>query len=207
MFVQIDPTEPESWLIARAAQVLKRGGVGVIPTDTVYGLACCISQDEAIRKVYDLKGLDPKKPLSILVADLRIAGQYARGISTPNYRMMRRVLPGPYTFICRATEEVPKIMLRKRKTIGIRIPDTPIVLALLEELGEPLITTSVRTPDDQILNEPTELENRFGSKIDLLIDGGPLLPEPSTVVDITGADPVLVREGRGDVDALELVAS
>ncbi len=207
MFVQIDPTEPESWLIARAAQVLKRGGVGVIPTDTVYGLACCISQDEAIRKVYDLKGLDPKKPLSILVADLRIAGQYARGISTPNYRMMRRVLPGPYTFICRATEEVPKIMLRKRKTIGIRIPDTPIVLALLEELGEPLITTSVRTPDDQILNEPTELENRFGSKIDLLIDGGPLLPEPSTVVDITGPDPVLVREGRGDVDALELVAS
>ena len=205
MFVQIDPTEPESWLIARAAQVLKRGGVGVIPTDTVYGLACCVSHDAAIKRVYELKGMDPKKPLSILVADLRVAGQFARGISTPNYRMMRRVLPGPYTFICRATEDVPRIMLRKRKTIGIRIPDTPIVLALLEELGEPLITTSVRTPDDQILNEPTELENRFGNKIDLLVDGGPLLPEPSTVVDITGPDPVLVRAGRGDVDALELV--
>lgn len=204
MLLPIDPDQPEHWLVARAAQVLKRGGVVVLPTDTVYGLACRISDTNAIERIYGLKEMDPKKPLAILVGDMQTIGLYTRALPTTVFRLMKRVFPGPYTFILEASREVPKIMLRKRKTIGIRMPDNPITLAVLEELGEPLLTTSIRNPDDQILNDPQEIEIRFGNRIDLVVDGGPLLPIPSTVVDFTGREPELVREGRGDVAALEL---
>jgi len=202
VLIQIDPELPESWLVARAAEVLRRGGVAVIPTDTVYGLACGISHPEAIERIYALKQLDPKKPLAILVPDLKVASLYATGISTSVFRMMRRVLPGPYTFIFEATKDVPRIMLRRRRTIGLRMPANAIVTGLLAELGEPLLTTSVRQPDDQFLNDPVEIEQRYGAKVNLVIDGGVLLPQPSTVVDLSGEVPELVREGKGDVEAL-----
>ena len=131
-------------------------------------------------------------------------GRYAKGVSTPAFRMMKRVLPGPYTFIFSATSEVPKIMLRKRKTIGIRMPDNAIVLSLMAELPNPLLTTSIRTPDDDFLNDPVVIEEIYGNKVDLVIDGGPLLPHPSTVVDMSGKVPELLRAGKGDVDALEM---
>jgi len=204
VLLQVDPVEPEPWLLARAVDVLRRGGVVVTPTDTVYGLACGIDQPDAIGRIYALKDLDPKKPLAILVSDMRAVGQYARGVSTPVYRLLKRVLPGPYTFIFSATNEVPKIMLRKRKTIGVRIPDNPIVLTLLAELGGPLLTTSIRNPEDQFLNDPEQIEGHFGRRVDVVIDGGVLLPQPSTVVDFSNDEPVLLREGKGDVEALEL---
>jgi len=204
VLLEIDPVQPEPWLLVRATHALRRGGVVVVPTDTVYGLTCSIGYPAAIERIYALKDMDPKKPLSMLVADLRMASRYARGISTPVYRMMKRVLPGPYTFIFEATAEVPKIMLRRRKTIGIRIPDNPIALALLEELGEPLLTTSIRTPEDEIVNDPEEIERTYDRRIDLVVDGGPLLPVPSTVVDFSSGEPVLIRQGRGDVAALEI---
>lgn len=205
MLLTLDPTEPESWLVARAANMLKRGAVAVIPTDTVYGLVCAISHQDAIERIYALKRLDPKKPLAILVSDMSEVGTYTRGIGNPAFRLMKRVLPGPYTFIFRASPEVPKIMLRKRKTIGVRIPDSPITLAILAEVGEPLLTTSVRYPDDQFVNDPEEIERYFGDRVDLVVDGGLLAPVPSTVVDYSGDVPELVREGKGEVDALELV--
>jgi tRNA threonylcarbamoyl adenosine modification protein (Sua5/YciO/YrdC/YwlC family) len=204
VLLEIDPYEPEPWLVARAADILSRGGVGVLPTDTVYGLACGIGHADAIARIYALKDLDPRKPLAILVGDMRTVGRYATGVSTPAFRLMKRVLPGPYTFIFEATREVPKIMLRKRKTIGIRIPDNAILLALLAELGEPLLTTSVRTPEDEFVNDPSEIERRYDKRIDLVVDGGRLLPHPSTVIDFSGGEPVLVREGKGDVSALDL---
>ncbi len=204
MLLEIDPVQPEPWLLVRAIHALRRGGVVVMPTDTVYGLTCSIGYPAAIERIYALKDMDPKKPLSMLVADLRMASRYAKGISTPVYRMMKRVLPGPYTFIFEATAEVPKIMLRRRKTIGIRIPDNPIALALLEELGEPLLTTSIRTAEDEIVNDPEEIERTYDRRIDLVVDGGPLLPVPSTVVDFSSGEPVLIRQGRGDVAALEI---
>jgi tRNA threonylcarbamoyl adenosine modification protein (Sua5/YciO/YrdC/YwlC family) len=204
VLLEIDPAEPQPWLLARVAEVLRRGGVVVVPTDTVYGLTCAISHPEAIERIYALKELDPKKPLSILVRDQRMVSHYARGVSTPVYRLLKRVLPGPYTFIFRATDEVPRIMLRKRKTIGIRIPDNPIVLALLEQLQEPLLTTSILTPEDQFLNDPLEIDRVFGKRVDLVIDGGIMVPNPSTVVDLSGDEPVLVREGKGDLANLEL---
>jgi tRNA threonylcarbamoyl adenosine modification protein (Sua5/YciO/YrdC/YwlC family) len=204
VLLQIDPVEPEPWLIARAADVLRRGGVAVVPTDTVYGLACCMDQTDAISRIYALKNLDPKKPLAILVPDMGVVGRYARGVSTPLYRLLKRVLPGPYTFIFQATAEVPKIMLRKRKTIGVRIPDNPIVLALLEQLDGPLLTTSIRSPEDEFVNDPEQIEEHFGRRVDLVVDGGILLPHPSTVVDCSGDEPMLLRAGKGDVDALEM---
>ncbi len=205
MLLQIDPNEPEPWLLARAAEILRRGGVAVIPTDTVYGLACSLSAPKATRRIYALKDLDPKKPLAILVADMATISVYAKGIATSTYRMLKRVLPGPYTFVFEATGEVPKIMLRKRKTIGIRMPDNAILLALLAQLDEPLITTSILTLDDSWVNDPTQIEAALGNQVDLVIDGGVVLPEPSTVIDFSEGDPVLLRAGKGDVPALQLV--
>lgn len=204
MIVEIDPEEPESWLIGQAANVLRRGGIVVTPTDTVYGLTCCIDQPDAIERVYALKDMDPKKPLAILVPDMPTIGRFAKGVSTPAFRVMKRVLPGPYTFIFQASPEVPKIMLRKRRTIGIRMPDHPVSLALLAELGEPLLSTSIRNPDDDFVNDPVEIDATYGNRIDIVIDSGPLLPVPSTVVDLSGGEPVLLREGKGNVEALEM---
>jgi len=204
LLVEIDPIEPESWLIGQAADQIRRGGVVVVPTDTVYGLACSITQSNAIRRIYDLIRMDSKKQLSILVGDMQSIGRSARGISTPAFRVMKRVLPGPYTFIFQASLEVPKIMLRKRRTIGIRMPDDPIAQALLAEIREPLLSTSIRNPDDDFMIDPAEIDNRYGSRIDLVIDGGRRLPAPSTVVDLSGDVPELIRAGKGDVDDLQL---
>lgn len=204
VIVEIDSRDPEPWLVARAADLLRRGGVVVVPTDTVYGLTCGITHQDAIQRIYRLKRMEPKKPLSILVDDMKTVGQYARGVSTPAFRVMKRVLPGPYTFIFEATSEVPKIMLRKRRTIGIRMPDHPVTEAILAELDEPLLSTSIRNPDDDFVNDPAEIESRYSGQIDMVIDSGLLLPSPSTVVDLSGEVPVLVRVGKGNVDRLEL---
>ena len=204
MILEIDPVEPEPWLLARAAQVLRGGGVVVMPTDTVYGMTCGITHHEAIRRIYKLKDMDPKKPLSILVGDMSMIGCYTRGVSTPAFRLLKRVLPGPYTFIFEASPEVPKIMLRKRRTVGIRMPDNPIALALLAEMGEPLLSSSIRGPEQDFVNDPEELDASLGKDVEMVIDGGILLPVPSTVVDLSGAEPVLLREGKGDVGILEL---
>ena len=204
MILEIDPVEPEPWLLPRAADVLRAGGVVVMPTDTVYGLTCCVTHHDAIRRIYKLKDMDAKKPLSILVSNMSMVGQYARGVSTPAFRILKRVLPGPYTFIFEASPEVPKIMLRKRRTIGIRMPDNPIALALIEEMGEPLLSSSIRDPEHEFVNDPDEIDRTFGKRVELVIDGGILLPVPSTVIDLSGDEPVLLREGKGSVDELEL---
>ena len=204
MILEIDPIEPEPWLLARAAQVLRDGGVVVMPTDTVYGMTCGITHHEAIRKIYKLKDMDPKKPLSILVGDMTMVGRYARAVTTPSFRLLKRVLPGPYTFIFEASPDVPKIMLRKRRTIGIRMPDNPIALALLAEMGEPLLSSSILDPEDAFVNDPEEIDRSIGDRVELVIDGGVLPHVPSTVIDLSGSQPVLLREGKGDVDTLEL---
>ncbi len=204
MILEIDPVEPEPWLLARATQVLGEGGVVVMPTDTVYGMTCGITHHEAIRRIYKLKDMDPKKPLSILVGDMSMVGRYARGVSTPAFRLLKRVLPGPYTFVFEASPEVPRIMLRKRRTIGIRMPDNPIALALLEEMGEPLLSSSIRGPEQDFVNDPEVIDVSLGDDVEMVIDGGILLPVPSTVVDLSGSEPVLLREGKGDVATLEL---
>jgi tRNA threonylcarbamoyl adenosine modification protein (Sua5/YciO/YrdC/YwlC family) len=206
VIIEIDPVEPEPWLLARAATALRNGGVVVMPTDTVYAITCGIEHADAIKRIYALKDMDSKKPLSILVSDMATVGRYARGVSTPVYRMMKRVLPGAYTFIFPAAPDVPKIMLHKRKTIGIRIPDHAIPLALLAEIDGPLLSTSIRNPNDDFINDPNEIEDRLGTRLDVVIDGGILAPTPSTVIDFSTDPPELIRQGKGDIDALELFA-
>lgn len=204
MLLQLDPEQPEPWLLVRAVELIRSGGVVVVPTDTVYGLACLLSARQAVKRIYQLKNLNPKKHLALLVGDLGAIATYARGVTTPYYRMLKRVLPGPYTFIFEATKQTPKSMLHKRKTIGIRMPNNPILLALLDSLDEPLMTTSIRTRDEGFVNDPGDIEQEYRGTVDLVIDGGVLLPHPSTVVDLSGSDPVLLRRGKGDVDALQL---
>jgi len=203
-FVTIDPVEPEAWLVAQAVRILKQGGLLVLPTDTVYAMACSISSEKAIRTIYKLKDLDAKKPLSILVPDIKTAGHFARGMTTPIYRLLKRVLPGGYTFIFKSSAEVPKIMLRKRKTIGIRMPANEICLAILREMDEPLVSTSVQSPEDEYVVDPHHIEQMYSEGVDLLIDGGILEKNPSTIVDFSSGEAELIREGKGSIDALEI---
>lgn len=202
MLLPIDPVSPEPWLVARVVQALKRGGVVVIPTDTVYAYACSLADRDAPKRLYEIKGILPSKRLSILVPDLRAAGRLTRGIPNPVFRTMRRVLPGPYTFIFQASSEVPRILLRKRRTVGIRLPDCPITRELLAQLGEPLLSSSVRSSADEFVVDPMEIEVASGNEVDMVVDGGLLLNEPSTVVDLSGDEPVVVRQGKGDVSKL-----
>ncbi len=204
VLLTIDPAEPESWLVARAAQLVRKGGVAVVPTDTVYAFVCRLHDPRAVERLYGIKGITAAKRLSILVPDIASASRYTRGIPNPVFRAMRRALPGPYTFIFNASGEVPRVMLHKRRTVGIRIPANPIALALLDELGEPLLSTSVRNTREEWTLDPAQIDDEFGAQVDVVVDGGVLANEPSTVVDLTGDTAQLVRAGKGDVDALEL---
>jgi tRNA threonylcarbamoyl adenosine modification protein (Sua5/YciO/YrdC/YwlC family) len=205
VLLSIDPLEPEPWLVARVVQALKRGGVVVIPTDTVYAYACSLGDRDAPRRLYEIKGMSPAKRLSILVPDIRTASRYVRDIPNPVFRTMRRVLPGPYTFIFPAASDVPRIMLRKRRTVGIRLPDCPIALAILAELGEPLLSSSVRSSADEFVLDPVAIEEASGEELAMVVDGGRLLNEPSTVVELSGDEPTVVREGKGDVSELHFL--
>lgn len=204
MLIPIHPEQPQPWLIGRVASVLKRGGVVVLPTDTVYSFACVLDDESAVKRLYEVKGITPARRLSILVPDIATASRFTRGISNTVFRAMRRVLPGPYTFIFAAGGEAPRIMLRKRRTVGIRLPDCRITQAVLDELGAPLLATSVRGPHEEFLLDPAVIDDDVGRDVDLVVDGGLLANEPSTVVDLSGTEPVIVRVGKGDVTALGL---
>ena len=204
MLLNIDPLQPEPWLVGRVVNTLRRSGVVVIPTDTVYALACALNDAAAVERLYEVKGITPSKRLSILVPDIATASRFTRGITNSVFRAMRRVLPGPYTFIFAASTEAPRIMLRKRRTVGIRLPDNPIALAILAAFGEPLLTTSVRGSQDEYLVDPATIDDDLGSQVELVVGGGPLATELSTIVDLSGPEPVIVRRGKGDPDALGL---
>lgn len=202
MLLTIDPVEPEHWLLAEVVKVLSRGGIVVIPTDTVYAVACDIDNHKAAERIYALKGMNPKKLLSILCSDLAMATQYTRGIPNTLFRVVRRKLPGPYTFILPASKELPRMMRKHRKTVGIRVPDCPIALELVTQFGRPLLTTSVRVESGNWLLDPFEIEDEYGHEMDLVVDGGVSYAEPSTVIDFSGLEPEVIREGKGPVDFL-----
>jgi tRNA threonylcarbamoyl adenosine modification protein (Sua5/YciO/YrdC/YwlC family) len=198
MIININPKNPQRRLIRKVVEILEKGGVIGYPTDTIYGVGCDLFNPEAIRKVHRLKKLDGKKPLSFICSDLKDISRYAY-VSNYAYKTMKRLLPGPYTFILEATKLVPKIAMTKQKTVGIRIPDNKICLSLVRELGHPIISTSVYKPDEGLYNDPTEIEERFGKQLDLVIDGGVIVAEHSSIVDLTGEFPRVIREGKGDV--------
>ena len=202
MIITINPKDPQRRLIRKVVEVLEQGGVIGYPTDTIYGVGCDLFNPEAIRKIHRLKKLDGKKPLSFICSDLKDISQYAY-VSNNAYKMMKRLLPGAYTFILKATKLVPKIAMTKQNTVGIRIPDNRICLSLVRELGHPIISTSVNKPDQGLFNDPAEIEDRFGKQLDLVIDGGMIVAEHSSIIDFTEDFPEVVRLGKGDVSLFQ----
>jgi len=202
MIITINPKNPQSRLIRRVVEVLEGGGVIGYPTDTIYGVGCDLFKPEAIRKIYRLKKLEAKKPLSFICSDLKDISQYAY-VSNYAYKMMKRLLPGSYTFILKATKLVPKMAMTKQNTVGIRIPDNKICLALVKELGHPIVSTSVSKPDEGLYNDPAEIEERFGKQLDLVIDGGMIVAEHSSIIDLTDDSPKVIRKGKGDISLFQ----
>jgi tRNA threonylcarbamoyl adenosine modification protein (Sua5/YciO/YrdC/YwlC family) len=201
MLIQINAQNPPQRLVDMAVEVLQRGGVIAYPTDTYYGIGCDIFNKRAIEKIYHLRQRDKKKPFSFICSDLKHISDYAK-VSNYAYKTMRRLLPGPYTFILEGSKMVPRIMLTKRRTAGIRVPDHAICIALVENLGNPIISTSAKDPDGDIFEDPSLLHDYFGSRIDLVIDGGPVPGRPSSVISLIDDEPEILREGLGDVSSL-----
>lgn len=198
MLIKINPRNPQIRLIRRVVEVLEDGGVIAYPTDTIYGFGCSLYNKRGIERIYQIKGIEKNRPFSFICADLKDISMYAK-VSNYAYKTMKRLLPGPYTFILEGTKLVPKIMLTRRKTAGIRVPNNPICLALVRELGHPIISTSATSPAGETFYDPAEIEKKVGKLLDLVIDAGPLVSEPSSVIDLTEEMPKILRKGKGDV--------
>jgi tRNA threonylcarbamoyl adenosine modification protein (Sua5/YciO/YrdC/YwlC family) len=202
---QIHPENPQPRLVKQAAQIISSGGIVAAPTDSAYALVCRLDDKAAVEKLRRIRGVDDKHHLTLLVRDLSAIAHFARVDNTQD-RLLKATMPGPYTVILEATREVPRRLSHpSRKTIGVRVPENHIMLALIEELGEPLIGTTLQLPgDDHMLSDPDEVLERLGKQIELVIDGGAGTLEATTVIDLTGPTPELVREGRGDPAAFGL---
>jgi tRNA threonylcarbamoyl adenosine modification protein (Sua5/YciO/YrdC/YwlC family) len=202
MLIKVNPTNPQNRLIQRAVDILLKGGIVVYPTDTHYGIGCDIMNKKAIERIYQLKQRNNSKPFSFICSDLKNISHYAK-VSNYAYKTMRRLLPGPYTFILEGSKLVPKIMLTKRKTAGIRVPDHKICLELVGGLGNPIITTSATMPDGSILNDASLIHDVFKSRIDMVIDGDIVSGQPSSVISLIDDTPEIIRKGMGDVSIFE----
>ena len=202
---EIHPENPQKRLIQSAASIVRDGGVVVYPTDSCYALGCHIGDKTALEKIQKIRGLDKNHNLTLLCRDLSEIGIYAK-VHNSSFRLMKAATPGPYTFLLVATRDVPsRLQHPKRKTIGVRVPDNQITLHLLEELGEPMLSTSLKLPgDNDPMTEPREIADRLCGQIDLVIDGGACGMDATTVVDLADGQAVLVREGMGDISAIGL---
>jgi tRNA threonylcarbamoyl adenosine modification protein (Sua5/YciO/YrdC/YwlC family) len=198
-FFQLHPENPQARLIRQAVQIVHSGGIVALPTDSCYALVCHLDDKGAVERLRRIRGVDDKHHLTLLCRDLSDIGQYAK-VDNRQYRMLKAATPGPYTFILEATKEVPRRLSHpSRKTIGLRVPENRIAHALLEELGQPLLGTTLILPGEaQPLTEPGEVRERLERQIELVIDGGACHLEPTTVIDLTGGEPELMRQGRGD---------
>lgn len=196
-FYELHPITPQERFIKKAVEVLKNGGVIIYPTDTVYGLGCDIFNKEAVERIYSIKNEALTKLYSFLIHDLKDISNYAK-VSDYAYKMMKKHLPGPYTFVLPASKEVPKKLWTKRKQVGIRIPNHPIALQLAKELGNPIVSTSVTNRKGDILFNPEEIKVIFNSQVDLMLSTGALSGVVSSIVDLSSESPEIIREGAGD---------
>ena len=198
----IHPETPQPRLIRQAVEVIRDGGLIAYPTDTTYALGCCIGEKAALERLIRLRQLDKKHQFSLLCQDLSVLAIYAK-VENPDYRLLKAHTPGPYTFILNGTTEVPRrLMDAKKRTIGIRVPDNKIAMALLEEMGEPLMTSSLILPGEELpLSDPYEIRERLEHTLDLVVDGGFCGFEATTVIDMTDETPELLRQGVGDASA------
>jgi tRNA threonylcarbamoyl adenosine modification protein (Sua5/YciO/YrdC/YwlC family) len=200
MLISINPINPQPRLVAKVIDILKDGGIIAYPTDTYYGIGCDIMNKRAIQRIYQIKQRDSSKPFSFICSDLKNISDYAK-VTNYGYKTMRRHLPGPYTFILEGSKLVPKIMLTKRKTAGIRVPDHPICIALVKSLGNPIISTSATTPDGSVFDNASLIHEHYGSRLDLVIDAGSVSGNPSSVISLIDDTPEIIRKGAGDLSA------
>lgn len=201
MLIEINNLTPEYPKIKQAVDVLKNGGVIVYPTDTIYGFGCDIFNKNAVERIYKIK---QKKAtgFSFICPDLNEIAKYAI-VSDYAYKLLKRLLPGPYTFIFKATKMVPNDLIPNKKTVAIRIPDNRVCLDIVKQLGHPIVTTSVNVTHEPHFSDPILIDKEFGDRVDLVIDAGTLENDPSSVIDLSGDAPVIIRRGKGDVSQFE----
>lgn len=204
-YLTIHPETPQPRLLQQAAEVIRKGGVVAMPTDSGYALVCHTGDKDALERLRRIRGVDERHHLTLMCRDLSALGQYAR-VDNACYRLLKAATPGSYTFILEGTKELPRRLLHpKRKTIGLRIPDHPVALALLDALGEPLLTSSLILPGQEApLTEGWEIREELERELDLIMDGGYCGTEPTTVIDLTGPQPEILRQGRGPLAPLGL---
>lgn len=205
MLIAIHPKDPEPRKIKAVVEKLLDGGVVICPTDTVYAFVCSSQSARAIEDVARLKGVKPQKAdLSLICKDLSQLSTYSKAIDTAAFRIMKKALPGPYTFIVPASNEIPKLFKNNKRTVGIRVPDHPIPQALVKELGHALVVASVHDPDKLVdyTTDPERIDEHIGYQVDMVIDGGIGGLQGSTVIDLSNGEPVVLREGKGDLDGL-----
>ena len=202
-FFHIHPESPQKRLVSRAAEILRDGGIAVYPTDSCYAIGCQIGDKEALERIRRIRNLDDRHNLTLMCKDLSEIGTYAK-VSNTAFRLMKALTPGPYTFLLLATRDVPKRLQHpKRKTIGVRVPDNVITLAMLDEMQQPVLTTSLILPGQELpMTDPEEINNVLGKQVELIIDGGRCGMVPTTVIDLTGDQPEIVRQGKGDTGVI-----
>lgn len=198
MIIKINRQNPQERLLRKAVKVLLNGGLIAYPTDTCYAIGCDLYNTRGIARIYQIKRRPLGKPFSFICQDLKNISEYAL-VGNYAYKVMKRLLPGPYTFVLEASRQVPKILQTKRRTVGIRVPDHPIALGLVKLLGHPIISTSASLPDEPVESDPYEIEAKFKPHLELVIDGGRILPAPSSVISLIDDVPEVIREGKGSV--------
>ena len=201
--IKLYPDNPDPRKLDQIVAVLKKGGVIIYPTDTIYGLGCDLFNRKAIDKLCRIKETKPKNfNLSFICYDMSNISEYTKHLDTPTFKIMKRALPGPYTFILESSSKVPKILDVNKKTVGIRIPDNNIPRMIVEKLGNPIVTTSIKDDDEikEYITDPEQIFVEYENLVDMVIDGGSGGNIPSTVIDVSGAEPELIREGLGDVE-------
>ena len=207
MLIRIFPDNPSEKHLKLVVDYIRQGGIIIFPTDTIYAFGCDISKTRAVEQIAAIKGVSMKKAnFSIICYDLSELSAYTRPISTQVYKLMRKTLPGPYTYILEANNSVPRLFQTNKKTIGIRVPDNNIARELVRMLGNPIVSTSIHSDDEitEYYTDPELMHDLFGKRVDVVIDGGYGDLEPSTIIDCTGEEPEIIREGKGDIKSLFL---
>ncbi len=201
MVLTINPYNPQDRLIQNVIKQLQGGAIICYPTDTGYGIGCDVFNQRAVKKLMQMKKRPKNKPFSFMCGDLKDISQYAH-VSNIAYRLLKKNLPGPYTFVLPGSKLVPKIMATKQKTVGIKVPENKICQALIHALGNPIVNTSVQLgEDDEPLSDPFDIDLAIGNRVDIIIDGGPVYPDPSSVINLTTDHPEILREGKGDISS------
>jgi len=203
MILRVHAETPQGRVINQAVRTLEGGGIVVFPTDTAYGMGCDIGNRRAIDRLYQVKRREKKRPLSVLCSGLTDVASYAK-VSNAAYRVLKRCLPGPYTFVLPAAPLVPRRLMPRRRTVGLRVPDHPVVRALVEGLGRPIVSSSACIEGDEPLVDPPDIDAQLGHAVDIVLDAGPLPPERvSSIVDLCGDLPEILREGAGDLSWID----